>query len=53
MDVYKMIGKCDWCGEEDTELYDLGGANVCSNCVDDDAASMIISDDIDPTLDEF
>lgn len=47
-----MRGICEWCGAED-ELIDIGGVFVCEDCLNDDTASMIISDDIPPSLDEF
>ena len=53
MDVYAMMEICEMCGEECNELFKLGDMLVCESCLDNDTASMIISDDIEPTLDEF
>lgn len=48
-----MTEVCSWCGEECEEVFDIGGMLVCESCFNNDTASMIISDDIEPTLDEF
>jgi len=48
-----MKGTCEFCGKENTELYDIGSMLVCGECRNNDTINMLINEDINPSFNDF